>query len=135
MLHSHLAFSAVFAAVVTVVTVATDAQAQSAPRTFDQGACFRRDYDPAYLKSHRGQVTSSIVLSLRADPRSPKDPYVRVVLRLRDHREPLYLAGGCDSYPHDKPTKEVQSLLGIGRDPNGLDCILIESPESAREAG
>jgi len=91
--------------------------------------CFRRDYDAAHLKQHKGQLTDAAMLSFRSDA-------VRVMLRQKGRAAPVYLVATCE---WNAKTAGINTsgrrMIPSFRKRQGYECIVIVSPGSAQEGG
>ena len=105
------------------------------PRKDGMSACFRRDYGAAHLKANPAQATQSILLSLKYQDGNVEGLILRVMMKRKDSAKPYYMMGGCDWAEHKTPGAQAARVLGSARHSRGLDCIMLESRESARESG
>lgn len=105
------------------------------PRKDGQSACFRRDYDAAHLKANPRQATQTILISLKYEGGNVEGVILRVMMKRKESATPYYMIGGCDWGEHKYPAPETTRILGNARHSHGLDCIMLESRESARESG
>lgn len=105
------------------------------PRKDGQSACFRRDYDAAHLKANPAQATQSVLLSLKYEGGNVEGLILRLMMKRKDSPKPYFMMGGCDWAEHKTPGAHAARALGNARLLRGLDCIMLESRESARESG
>jgi hypothetical protein len=134
----HFAYAALSAALVAVSSAApaqNDPRDKLMPRKDGQSACFRRDYEAAHLKANPRQATQSIVISLKYEDGNVEGVVLRVMMQRKQSATPYYMLGGCDWGEHKNPAPEINRVLGKSRHSHGLDCIMLESRESARESG
>lgn len=137
MAHYLIAFlsAAVLAALSCAAQAQDDPRDKLMPRKDGQSVCFRRDYDAAHLKANPAQATQSILLSLKYQDGNVEGLILRVMMRRKDSAKPYYMMGGCDWAEHKTPGAHAARVLGHARHSRGLDCIMLESRESARESG
>jgi hypothetical protein len=128
-----------FAALLIALSCAAQAQDDPRdklmPRKDGLSACFRRDYDAAHLKANPAQATQSILLSLKYQDGNIEGLILRAMMKRKDSPKPYFMMGGCDWAEHKTPGAQAARILGSARHSRGLDCIMLESRESARESG
>lgn len=114
-----------------------DPRAKLMPRKDGQSACFRRDYNAAHLKANPAQATQSILVSLKYEENNVEGVVLRVMMKRRESAAPYYMRGGCDwsERKGDDLHPQARRILGAARHSRALDCIMVESNESARESG
>ena len=138
MLHRHviaILSAAVLGALSCAARAEDDPRDKLMPRKDGMSACFRRDYDAAHLKANPGQATQSILLSLKYQDGNIEGLILRVMMKRKDSPKPYFMMGGCDWAEHKTPGAQAGRILGASRHSRGLDCIMLESRESARESG
>ena len=136
---SYLAIAASFVAVgfafYDTAHTQDDPRDKLMPRKDGMSACFRRDYDAAHLKANPAQATQSILLSLKYQDGNVEGVILRVMMKRKDSAKPYFMMGGCDWAEHQTPGAQAVRILSASRHSRGLDCIMLESRESARESG
>ena len=132
----HLAVgAALFIALSCAAQAQDDPRDTLMPRKDGRSACFRRDYDAVHLKANPAQATQSILLSLKYQDGNAEGLILRLMMKRKDSAKPYFMMGGCDWAEHKTPGAHAARALGNARLLRGLDCIMLESRESARESG
>ena len=105
---------------------------RAVPRREGASACFMRSYDGAHLKTHPRQMTQSVLLSLRYEQGQHT---VRIMLKEKNRRAPLYIVGGCGWSDKANLGVDDKPLVAAFKATSGLDCHAYAGLNSDEEGG
>jgi hypothetical protein len=105
---------------------------RAVPHKEGTSACYSRTYDAAHLKAHPGQMTQSVMLSLRYERQSHT---VRIMLKEKNRPAPLYIVGGCGWSDKANLGVDDKPLIREFKATSGLDCNAFSGLNSDEEGG
>ena len=98
--------------------------------------CFHRTYDAAHLRRHRGQLTTSVQLSLDAGKdKTAQTVWLKLQLHQKGRSSPANIAASCEwSAKANENTSGLRLIAAYPRD-DGFACIAMYDNQAAVEAG